>query len=82
MGSINGNENGGVGVDCPGLAVSILTDSFPQSLLKKHETLENDFAVHETRVQDVCGQGEDILNKVSNWHSRPSSFSKGDWSKY
>ncbi|XP_058556237.1 spectrin alpha chain, erythrocytic 1 isoform X2 [Neofelis nebulosa] len=34
-----------------------------QSLLKKHEALENDFAVHETRLQDVCAQGEDILNK-------------------
>lgn len=53
------------GLDCPGLDVSILTDSFPQSLLKKHKALENDFAVHETRVQDVCAQGEDILNKVS-----------------
>ncbi|XP_077616159.1 spectrin alpha chain, erythrocytic 1 [Crocuta crocuta] len=39
-----------------------------QSLLKKHETLENDFAVHETRVQDVCGQGEDILNKERSQH--------------
>nr|XP_051714443.1 spectrin alpha chain, erythrocytic 1 [Oryctolagus cuniculus] len=34
-----------------------------QSLLKKHETLDNDFAVHETRVQNVCAQGEDILSK-------------------
>ncbi|EDL13221.1 spectrin alpha 1 [Mus musculus] len=34
-----------------------------QSLLKKHEALENDFAVHKNRVQDVCAQGEDILNK-------------------
>ncbi|XP_037681556.1 spectrin alpha chain, erythrocytic 1 [Choloepus didactylus] len=34
-----------------------------QSLLKKHEALDNDFAVHETRVQNVCAQGEDILNK-------------------
>ncbi|XP_014652504.1 PREDICTED: spectrin alpha chain, erythrocytic 1 [Ceratotherium simum simum] len=34
-----------------------------QSLLKKHETLANDFAVHETRVQNVCAQGEDILSK-------------------
>uniref|UniRef100_A0A8C4L210 Spectrin alpha chain, erythrocytic 1 n=1 Tax=Equus asinus TaxID=9793 RepID=A0A8C4L210_EQUAS len=36
-----------------------------QSLLKKHEALDNDFAVHETRVQSVCAQGEDILGKVS-----------------
>ncbi|CAH6789544.1 spectrin alpha chain, erythrocytic 1 [Phodopus roborovskii] len=34
-----------------------------QSLLKKHEALENDFAVHEARVQNVCAQGEDILSK-------------------
>uniref|UniRef100_A0A452TA37 Spectrin alpha chain, erythrocytic 1 n=1 Tax=Ursus maritimus TaxID=29073 RepID=A0A452TA37_URSMA len=34
-----------------------------QSLLKKHETLENDFAVHEMRVQDTCAQGEDILDQ-------------------
>lgn len=34
-----------------------------QSLLKKHEALENDFAVHKNRVQDVCAQGEDILSK-------------------
>lgn len=37
-----------------------------QSLLKKHEALENDFAVHKNRVQDVCAQGEDILSKVSS----------------
>ncbi|XP_068918914.1 spectrin alpha chain, erythrocytic 1 [Petaurus breviceps papuanus] len=35
-----------------------------QSLLKKHETLENDFANHETRVQEVCIEGEDLLSKV------------------
>ncbi|XP_043302195.1 spectrin alpha chain, erythrocytic 1 [Cervus canadensis] len=35
-----------------------------QSLQKKLETLENDFAVHEIRVQNVCAQGEDILSKV------------------
>ncbi|XP_040308430.1 spectrin alpha chain, erythrocytic 1 isoform X2 [Herpailurus yagouaroundi] len=40
-----------------------------QSLLKKHEALENDFAVHETRVQDVCAQGEDILNKEKSQHT-------------
>ncbi|XP_058516471.1 spectrin alpha chain, erythrocytic 1 [Ochotona princeps] len=34
-----------------------------QSLLKKHDTLDSDFAVHETRVQEVCAQGEDILSK-------------------
>ncbi|XP_007530647.2 spectrin alpha chain, erythrocytic 1 [Erinaceus europaeus] len=34
-----------------------------QSLLKKHEALDKDFAVHETRVQDVCAQGGDILSK-------------------
>ncbi|XP_062959972.1 spectrin alpha chain, erythrocytic 1 isoform X2 [Cynocephalus volans] len=34
-----------------------------QSLLKKHEALDNDFTVHETRVQNVCAQGEDILSK-------------------
>ncbi|XP_077012693.1 spectrin alpha chain, erythrocytic 1 [Tamandua tetradactyla] len=34
-----------------------------QSLLKKHEALGNDFAVHETRAQNVCAQGEDILSK-------------------
>ncbi|KAL1769881.1 spectrin alpha chain, erythrocytic 1 [Sigmodon hispidus] len=34
-----------------------------QSLLKKYEVLENDFEIHETRVQNVCTQGEDILSK-------------------
>ncbi|XP_045697382.1 spectrin alpha chain, erythrocytic 1 [Phyllostomus hastatus] len=34
-----------------------------QSLLKKQEALVNDFAVHEARVQNVCAQGRDILNK-------------------
>uniref|UniRef100_H0W5L2 Spectrin alpha chain, erythrocytic 1 n=1 Tax=Cavia porcellus TaxID=10141 RepID=H0W5L2_CAVPO len=34
-----------------------------QNLLKKHEALASDFAVHKTRVQTVCEQGEDILNK-------------------
>uniref|UniRef100_A0A8C2VW96 Spectrin alpha chain, erythrocytic 1 n=1 Tax=Chinchilla lanigera TaxID=34839 RepID=A0A8C2VW96_CHILA len=34
-----------------------------QNLLKKHEALASDFAVHKTRVQDICGRGEDILNK-------------------
>ena len=50
------------GIDCPD--VLILTDSFMQSLLKKQEALVNDFAVHEARVQNVCAQGRDILNKV------------------
>ena len=63
--SVNGSQNAD-GIDCPGLDVLILTDSFIQSLLKKHEALENDFAVHETRVQGICAQGEDILNEVSN----------------
>ncbi|XP_066111276.1 spectrin alpha chain, erythrocytic 1 [Saccopteryx bilineata] len=35
-----------------------------QSLLKKHEALDNDFAVHDARVQNICAQGEDILDKV------------------
>ncbi|XP_036058676.1 spectrin alpha chain, erythrocytic 1 [Onychomys torridus] len=34
-----------------------------QSLLKKLEALENDFAVHQTRVQNVCAQGEEIISK-------------------
>lgn len=45
--------------------VLAFADLIMQSLLKKHEALENDFAVHKNRVQDVCAQGEDILNKVS-----------------
>ncbi|XP_058165915.1 spectrin alpha chain, erythrocytic 1 [Dasypus novemcinctus] len=39
------------------------TLSATQSLLKKHDVLDKDFAVHETRVQNVCAQGEDILSK-------------------
>uniref|UniRef100_G3W7Y5 Spectrin alpha chain, erythrocytic 1 n=1 Tax=Sarcophilus harrisii TaxID=9305 RepID=G3W7Y5_SARHA len=35
-----------------------------QSLLKKHEALKNDFVNHETRVQEVCTEGEDLLSKV------------------
>ncbi|XP_074246098.1 spectrin alpha chain, erythrocytic 1 isoform X2 [Saimiri boliviensis] len=46
-----------------------------QSLLKKHEALENDFAVHETRVQNVCAQGEDILNKVLQEESQNKEIS-------
>ncbi|VTJ82135.1 Hypothetical predicted protein [Marmota monax] len=34
-----------------------------QNILKKHEALTNDFTIHETRVQNVCAQGEDILSK-------------------
>ncbi|KAM6217212.1 spectrin alpha chain, erythrocytic 1 [Rhynchocyon petersi] len=39
-----------------------------QSLLKKHEVLDNDFAVHESRVQTVCAQGEDLLSKEESQH--------------
>ncbi|XP_064449587.1 spectrin alpha chain, erythrocytic 1 isoform X1 [Mirounga angustirostris] len=49
------------------------TLAMTQSLLKKHETLENDFAVHETRVQDICAQGEDILNKEKIQHKKISA---------
>ncbi|XP_027467817.2 spectrin alpha chain, erythrocytic 1 isoform X1 [Zalophus californianus] len=49
------------------------TLAMTQSLLKKHETLENDFAVHETRVQDICAQGEDILNKEKIQHKEKIS---------
>ncbi|XP_042537874.1 spectrin alpha chain, erythrocytic 1 [Dipodomys spectabilis] len=34
-----------------------------QNLLKKHEALDTDFAVHEIRVQNVYAQAEDILSK-------------------
>lgn len=44
-----------------------------QSLLKKHEALDNDFAVHETRVQSVCAQGEDILGKEGSHHKEKIS---------
>lgn len=60
------------GVCCPD--VLILTDLIMQSLLKKHEALDNDFAVHEARVQDVCAQGEDILSKVRNARNSRSNF--------
>lgn len=66
------------GIDCLVLEVLILTDSFTQSLLKKLEALENDFAVHEIRVQNVCAQGEDILSKVS---CARGSGSKKDFQK-
>lgn len=67
------------GMDCSALHALILTDSFTQSLLKKHEALDNDFAVHETRVQSVCAQGEDILGKVSASRDSRSNhhFQKG-----
>lgn len=54
------------------LEVLILTDSFTQSLQKKLEALENDFVVHEIRVQNVCAQGEDILSKVRYTPGIPS----------
>ncbi|XP_004688413.1 PREDICTED: spectrin alpha chain, erythrocytic 1 isoform X1 [Condylura cristata] len=44
-----------------------------QSLLKKHEALDNDFAVHETRVQNVCAQGGDILSKGDSPHQEKIS---------
>ncbi|XP_054419326.1 spectrin alpha chain, erythrocytic 1 [Pteronotus mesoamericanus] len=39
-----------------------------QSLLKKQEALVNDFTIHEARVQNVCAQGRDILNKEESEH--------------
>eukprot|EP00069_Balaena_mysticetus_P007680 bmy_19330T0 len=44
-----------------------------QSLLKKLEALENDFTVHEIRVQNVCAQGEDILSKEESQHKEKIS---------
>ncbi|EPQ17489.1 Spectrin alpha chain, erythrocyte [Myotis brandtii] len=44
-----------------------------QSLLKKHEALDNDFAVHEARVQNVCAQGEGILSKEEIRHKEKIS---------
>ncbi|XP_075396529.1 spectrin alpha chain, erythrocytic 1 isoform X1 [Tenrec ecaudatus] len=46
-----------------------------QSLLKKHEALHNEFAVHETRAQSVCAQGEDILSKVSQFRDSMEKIS-------
>lgn len=60
------------GICCPN--VLILTDSFMQSLLKKHEGLDNDFAVHEAWVQNVCAQGEGILSKVRDSGNSRSNF--------
>ncbi|KAM5236514.1 spectrin alpha chain, erythrocytic 1 [Ctenodactylus gundi] len=34
-----------------------------KNLLKKHEALASDFAVHEDRMKNVCARGEEILNK-------------------
>ncbi|XP_032949083.1 spectrin alpha chain, erythrocytic 1 [Rhinolophus ferrumequinum] len=44
-----------------------------QSLLKKYEALDNDFAVHEARVQNVCAQGRDILSKEESQHKEKIS---------
>ncbi|KAM5202520.1 spectrin alpha chain, erythrocytic 1 isoform 2-T6 [Hipposideros larvatus] len=44
-----------------------------QSLLKKYEALDNDFAVHTARVQNVCAQGEDILSKEESQHKEKIS---------
>ncbi|XP_064138843.1 spectrin alpha chain, erythrocytic 1 [Loxodonta africana] len=44
-----------------------------ENLLKKHEALEFDFGVHETRVQEVCAQGEDILSKEESQHKEKIS---------
>lgn len=65
------------GICCPD--VWILTVSFMQSLLKKHEALDNDFAVHEAWVQNVCAQGEGILSKVRDSRNSWSNlhFQKG-----
>nr|XP_036879805.1 spectrin alpha chain, erythrocytic 1 [Manis javanica] len=38
-----------------------------QNLLKKYEALDEDFAVHRTRVQNLCAEGGDILSKVSDF---------------
>lgn len=60
------------GINC--LDVLFLTDSFMQSLLKKYEALDNDFAVHEARVQNVCAQGRDILSKVRDSRDSRTNF--------
>lgn len=68
---------GGKSAQCSGICcpdVFILTDSFVQSLLKKHEALDNDFAVHEARVQNVCAQGEGIVSKVRDSRNSWSTF--------
>uniref|UniRef100_A0A8C8GEK3 Spectrin alpha, non-erythrocytic 1 n=1 Tax=Oncorhynchus tshawytscha TaxID=74940 RepID=A0A8C8GEK3_ONCTS len=35
-----------------------------QGLLKKHEAFETDFTVHRDRVNDVCSNGDELINKV------------------
>lgn len=60
--------------------IIVFADLFMQSLLKKHEAVENDFAVHKARVQNVCAQGEDIISKVSS--DGFVTFSESVWSKY
>lgn len=65
----------------PFLNTIVFADLFIQSLLKKHEAVENDFAVHKTRVQNVCAQGEeDIISKVSS--EEFVTFSESAWFKY
>ncbi|XP_077778947.1 spectrin alpha chain, non-erythrocytic 1-like [Podarcis muralis] len=38
-----------------------------QGLLKKHEAFETDFAVHKERVNDVCANGQELIQK-NNHH--------------
>ncbi|KAJ8388746.1 hypothetical protein AAFF_G00129790 [Aldrovandia affinis] len=38
-----------------------------QGLLKKHEAFETDFTVHRDRVNDVCVNGDELINK-NNHH--------------
>uniref|UniRef100_A0A8C9RAW9 Spectrin alpha chain, non-erythrocytic 1 n=1 Tax=Scleropages formosus TaxID=113540 RepID=A0A8C9RAW9_SCLFO len=38
-----------------------------QGLLKKHEAFETDFTVHRDRVNDVCANGDELINK-NNHH--------------
>uniref|UniRef100_A0A674EFG1 Spectrin alpha, non-erythrocytic 1 n=1 Tax=Salmo trutta TaxID=8032 RepID=A0A674EFG1_SALTR len=38
-----------------------------QGLLKKHEAFETDFTVHRDRVNDVCSNGDELINK-NNHH--------------
>nr|XP_015222659.1 PREDICTED: spectrin alpha chain, non-erythrocytic 1 isoform X3 [Lepisosteus oculatus] len=38
-----------------------------QGLLKKHEAFETDFTVHRDRVNDVCANGDDLIQK-NNHH--------------
>ena len=35
-----------------------------QGLLKKQEAFETDFTVHRDRVNDVCTNGDELINKV------------------